>query len=48
MRADLDVDTAVQWLGGLLAIRAITHRPMPAVEDAERLVEFTLSGVAPV
>ena len=38
---------AVQWLGGLLAIRAITHRPMPAVEDAEQLVEFTLRGVAP-
>ncbi len=47
VRADLDVDTAVQWLGGLLAIRAITHRPMPGVEEAERLVEFTLRGVAP-
>lgn len=47
VRADLDVDIAVQWLGGLLAIRAITHRPMPRVEDAEALVEFTLRGVAP-
>ena len=42
---DIDVDSAVQWLGGLLAIRAITHRPMPAIEDADTLVEFTLRGV---
>jgi AcrR family transcriptional regulator len=45
VRADIDVDAAVQWLGGLLATRAITHRPMPPVEDAEKLVEFTLRGV---
>ena len=36
---------AVQWLGGLLALRAITNRPMPKVEDADALVEFTLRGV---
>ncbi len=47
VRPDIDVDAAVQWLGGLLAIRAITHRPMPAIEDAEKLVEFTLRGVVP-
>jgi AcrR family transcriptional regulator len=47
VRPDIDIDAAVQWLGGLLAIRAITHRPMPAIEDAEKLVEFTLRGVAP-
>jgi hypothetical protein len=35
----------VQWLGGLLAIRAITHRPMPTVDDVDALVEFTLRGV---
>ena len=47
VRPDIDVDAAVQWLGGLLAIRAITHRPMPAVEDADTLVEFTLNGITP-
>jgi AcrR family transcriptional regulator len=47
VRPDIDVDAAVQWLGGLLALRAITHRPMPPVEDAEKLVEFTLRGVTP-
>jgi AcrR family transcriptional regulator len=47
VRPDIDVDAAVQWLGGLLAIRAITHRPMPTVEDVDKLVEFTLRGVLP-
>jgi AcrR family transcriptional regulator len=45
VRADIDVESAVQWLGGLLAVRAITHRPMPAIEEADTLVEFTLRGV---
>ena len=45
VRPDIDVDVAVQWLGGLLAIRAITHRPMPSVDDADVLVEFTLRGI---
>ncbi len=45
VRPEIDVDSAVQWLGGLLAIRAITHRPMPSVDDAEVLVEFTLRGI---
>ena len=47
VRPDIDIDAAVQWLGGLLAIRAITHRPMPTVEDVDVLVEFTLRGVLP-
>jgi AcrR family transcriptional regulator len=46
VRPDIDVDAAVQWLGGLLATRAITHRPMPSVDDVEALVEFTLTGVS--
>ena len=46
VRPDIDVDAAVQWLGGLLAVRAITHRPMPAVEDADALAEFCLRGVS--
>jgi AcrR family transcriptional regulator len=45
VRPDIDIDTAVQWLGGLLAVRAITHRPMPTVDDVDQLVEFTLRGV---
>lgn len=45
VRPDIDLDSAIQWLGGLLAIRAITHRPMPTVDDAETLVEFALRGI---
>src|SRR3954469_5592498 len=45
VRADIDVDAAVQWLGGMLATRAITHRAMPTPDEAEALVEFTLRGV---
>ncbi len=45
VRPDIDVDAAVQWLGGLLAVRAITHRPMPTTDEVDSLVEFTLRGV---
>jgi AcrR family transcriptional regulator len=45
VRPDIDVDAAVQWLGGLLATRAITHRPMPGPDEVGALVEFTLRGV---
>jgi AcrR family transcriptional regulator len=45
VREDLDIDSAVQWLGGLLAVRAITNRPMPGIDEADQLVEFTLRGV---
>jgi AcrR family transcriptional regulator len=45
VRPDIDIDIAVQWLGGLLATRAITHRPMPAVDEVDALVAFTLRGV---
>jgi AcrR family transcriptional regulator len=45
LRADIDVETAVQWLGGLLVARAITQRAMPGVEQAEALADFTLHGL---
>ena len=45
VRPDIDVDSAVQWLGGLLAVRAITHRPMPGIDEVDSLVAFTLRGV---
>jgi AcrR family transcriptional regulator len=45
VRADIDLDAAVQWLGGLLAVRAISNRPMPTLDDVERLVDLTLQGV---
>jgi AcrR family transcriptional regulator len=45
VRADIDIAVAVQWLGGLIGARAITHRPLPRVEDVERLVSFALEGL---
>ena len=32
----------VQWLAGVLIIRALTGEPMPQVEDADHLVQMTL------
>ena len=45
IRADIDLDSVVQWLGGLIAIRAITNRPLPSVDEIDSLVEFTLKGI---
>ena len=45
VRDDIDLLATVQWLGGLLAARAITNRPMPTVDDVEMLVDFTLNGI---
>ena len=45
VRPDADIDTAVQWLGGLLAVRAVTGREMPDLDEVPQLVEFTLRGV---
>ena len=45
IRADVDLDYCVQWLGGLLALRRITNRPMPTVDDVDALVDLTLHGI---
>ena len=47
LRADLDVDAMVDWLPGLLVLRAICRTPVPPVEDAERLVDAVLNGATP-
>jgi AcrR family transcriptional regulator len=45
VRPDIDIDAAVQWLGGLLTLRAVTDRPMPSVDEVDALVGLTLRGV---
>jgi AcrR family transcriptional regulator len=45
VRADVDLDYCVQWLGGLIAARTITGRPLPSVDDVDTLVDLTLRGV---
>jgi AcrR family transcriptional regulator len=45
VRPDINLDFVVQWVGGLIGMRAITHRQLPQLEDVDDLVEFTLRGV---
>lgn len=45
VRPDADIDSAVEWLGGAITVRAVQGRPLPTVEDVPRLVSFTLRGV---
>ncbi|MGA8995809.1 MAG: TetR/AcrR family transcriptional regulator [Nocardioidaceae bacterium] len=45
VRPDIDMDAAVQWLGGLIVTRVVTHRAMPRLEDVPRLVRFALRGM---
>ena len=46
MRADVPIDAVVQFLGGLVAMRAVTGQEMPPAEELDQLVEFVLHGVA--
>ena len=45
VRPDADIDSAVEWLGGTITVRAVQGRPLPTVDDVPRLVGFTLRGV---
>lgn len=45
VRNDVDLDCCVQWLGGVIAVRAITNRPLPTLEDVPHLVEMTIRGI---
>lgn len=45
VRPDADPVLMVQWLAGVLIIRALTGEAMPAVEDADRLVAMTMRCV---
>jgi len=45
VRRDVDLDCCVQWLGGLIAVRAITNRPLPSLADVPHLVEMTIRGI---
>ena len=45
VREDADLASAIQWLGGMIIMRAVTGRPMPTLEDVPALVDFTLRGI---
>ena len=46
VRKDADIDTAVQYLGGIIIARVVLGRPLPQLEDVDDLVEFTLRGIS--
>jgi AcrR family transcriptional regulator len=46
VRADAHVDAAVQFIGSLVAMRAVAGRDMPAMDEVEQLVDFVLHGIA--
>ena len=46
VRKDADIDTAVQYLGGIIIARVILGRPLPQLEDVDDIVEFTLRGIS--
>jgi AcrR family transcriptional regulator len=45
LRPDANLDAAVQWLTGVILVRAVTGRPMPTLDDVPALVDFTLRGI---
>jgi AcrR family transcriptional regulator len=45
VRHDADIDTAVQYLSGIVTARVILGRPLPQLEDVDTLVQFTLRGI---
>ena len=47
VRPDADPVLMVQWVAGVLIVRALTGEDMPAVEDADRWVAMTMKTVVP-
>jgi AcrR family transcriptional regulator len=47
VRPDIPLDAVVQFLGSLVAMRAVTGQDMPPAEELDQLVEFVLHGVTP-
>lgn len=45
VRSDVDLDSAVQWLGGVVTMCTVIGTPMPGLDDVDALVAFTLRGV---
>ena len=46
VRADANLDAAVQVLGGILLLRSIAAMPMPTADEVDSLVDLVLVGVA--
>jgi AcrR family transcriptional regulator len=46
VRADLPMTAAVQLLGSLVTMRAITGQDMPSADEVDVLVDFVLDGIS--
>jgi AcrR family transcriptional regulator len=47
LRADFPMDVAVEWFAGMMILYAIIERPVPALDRADELVDFMLTGIGP-
>lgn len=45
VRPDIHMGAAVQLIGGIIAMRAITGQAMPAMDELDQLVELALVGI---
>jgi AcrR family transcriptional regulator len=45
VRSTADPVVMVEWMAGVFVVRALTGRPMPPPEDAERLADVTLRAI---
>jgi AcrR family transcriptional regulator len=45
IRSTADSVLMVEWMAGVFVVRALTGRPMPPPEDAERLADVTLRAI---
>ena len=45
VRADARLDYALNWIGGMLATRIISDRPLPGIDEVDEMLAFILRGV---
>ncbi len=45
VRDDVPLEAAVQFLAGIISMRAVTGQEMPGLDDVDRLVEMVLRGI---
>jgi len=46
VRPDINLEAAVQFIGSLVAMRAVNGHPMPALDELDELVDFVLVGIS--
>ena len=46
VRADTPMSAAVQLLGAVVCMRAITGQDMPTVDEVDQMVDFVLNGIS--